>query len=651
MGDAFVHRGPDGGGTHANAGVALGMRRLAIVDIASGEQPMANDDGTLVLVFNGEIYNAPALRSALQAQGVSFRTRSDTEVILRLYEQAPDDVERHLAGMWAFAILDRRRRQLVLSRDRFGIKPLFVAHGSGPTPAFAFASELQSFRALADLRAFAGILAPDPAAAHAMLSWSYVPGHRTIYRGVTRAPPATRLTVDLLTGSRHATTFYALRPNEDAAKVTSLAEAQALTRLVLVRSVREHLESDVPVATFLSGGIDSGLVTALAAEASPRPLEVFSLGFADRAFDESAAARHVAARLGLRHHVEILDPRSLPSLLLPALRAYDEPFGDSSGLATFALSRFVARTHKVALGGDGGDEAFAGYRKHRLVTAREAIPGAATRHALGAALSFLPRGGRGSRVTNLARMLRRLGRGLRGSDAQGYTALTQVASLAATSALVPATVRGAEAFEAAYEALFTSTEGSLLQRTLASDLGNLLPNDMLTKVDRASMAASLEARVPFLDHRVVEVGLGLPQPYTLGRSGKVVLRGLAATVLGEDHARLPKRGFEVPVERWLGTELASACDRLFAAHRLERYGLLEPRALDNGGWRSLLHTMPQVLWHAFALAVWCEDNLGGQQDFVEETLADPGTRQRPSAHRRPSRMSPPENPPSAEVLR
>ena len=310
------HRGPDGEGLSAHPEATLAMKRLAIVDVVHGHQPMANDDESIVLVYNGEIYNAPELRRGLEAKGVRFRTRSDTEVILRLYEQDPDDVERHLVGMWAFAIHDRKRRRVVLSRDRFGIKPLFIADAGG---ALAFASELRCFdRSLAP---FSRLFEVDHDAAHAMVSWSYVPEAASIYKGVRRLPPASRLTIDLATGSRTAHTYWTLEPSEDAARVRSLDEACEGTEALLRRAVKEHLESDVPVATFLSGGIDSSLVTAYANDIAPGTIKAYSIGFDEPQFDESPFARQTADALGVPINIQMFDEQTARARLPDALLA------------------------------------------------------------------------------------------------------------------------------------------------------------------------------------------------------------------------------------------------------------------------------------------------------------------------------------------
>ncbi len=614
MAETIHHRGPDGGGVVAHPDATLGMKRLAIVDVEHGRQPMSNEDGSIALVYNGEIYNAPELRRSLERRGVRFRTRSDTEVILRRYELDPDTVEEDLVGMWAFAIHDRKRRRVLLSRDRFGIKPFFVADAGR---ALAFASELRAFRQ--NLPGFERCFEVDRGAAHAMLSWSFVPETSTIYGGVRRLPPASRLEIDLETHERRTRPYWVLLPSSDAARVGHLDEACEAVDGLLRRAVREHLESDVPLATFLSGGIDSSLVTAYAAEESSRPIKAYSIGFHEKRFDESPYARATASLLGVPIEVKMFDEGTAREKVVDVLLAYDEPFGDSSSLATYLVSGLIAHDYKVALGGDGGDEVFAGYKKYLVVKLRRpfaAVPNA--RDMLARVLSRVPtRTDRTTLTSELLRTFRRVARGLGGGDAFVYAELTQLASLARTAALVR-TPAAPERFLGPAIERFERATGSELQRTLACDLANTLTNDMLVKVDRASMIHHLEARVPFLDHRVVEYGVGLPERFTLGTNGKRVLRALHEKRFGRALAQRKKQGFGVPVERWLRGPFASACHRLFEKRRLDRYGILASEALSNGRHEAWARTDPLVLWHAFALAAWCEATLGDGPDALRE---------------------------------
>jgi len=622
MNEHIAHRGPDGEGLVAHPDATLAMKRLAIIDIEHGKQPMTNEDGSVVLVYNGEIYNAPRLRKELEDRGVRFRTRSDTEVILRLYEQNPDDVERHLVGMWAFAVHDRKRRRVVISRDRFGIKPLFIADTGR---ALAFASELRCFDR--SLETFERLFEIDHDAAHAMVSWSYVPEAATIFKGVRRLPPATRLTIDLASGNRDLRTYWELEPSADAMRVHSLGAACEGTEALLRRAVKEHLESDVPVATFLSGGIDSSLVTAYAHDAAPGTIKGYSIGFKESFFDESPFARETAEKLGVPIAVETFDEHTALAKLPEALLAYDEPFGDSSSLATYLLSSHVARDYKVALGGDGGDEIFAGYKKYLVAHLRRPFSGTPTvRDVLGRALGRLPTiTDRTRGWTELLRTARRVSRGLVGSDAHVYTQLTQVASLARTAPLMRVAA-DPHRFEREAHARFERARGNELQRSLTTDLGGMLSNDMLVKVDRASMACHLEARVPFLDHRVAEYGVGLPEAFTLGEptrrwAGKRVLRTLHERRFGTALANRKKHGFGVPVEKWLRGPFDPVCERLFARSRLDRYGILSSAELGDGGFRKWVSADPVIVWHAFALAAWCEANLGDGPQALRELLA------------------------------
>ena len=600
MCETIRHRGPDGGGVTVHDDVALGMVRLAIVDVEHGHQPMFSDDERIAIVYNGEIYNAPALRKRMQDEGVRFNTRSDTEVILRLYERDPVSVEEHLVGMWAFAIHDRRRKRLTLSRDRFGIKPLFIADTG---EALAFGSELRVFGPIRDR--MQNLFRIDHGSAHAMLAWSYVPNEDTIYEGVKRLAPATRMEVDLVTGARTTKRYWRLVPSEEAARVKSLDEACELVDPLLRRAVKEHLESDVPIAAFVSGGVDSSLVLMHAMQQSPTPVHAFTIGFREKRFDESPFAAQVANALSASIHVEMLDEDAARDAIPEAMAAYDEPFGDSSSLATYLLSKVVAKTHKVALGGDGGDEVFAGYKKHRIVAIREIVNHAPRLRDLAAnALMSLPsRTDRTTRVGELLRTAKRVARGLRGTDAEAYVALTQVGSLEKTASLVrqPADT---ERFTVPLLRAFDDAGGSQIQRHTVCDMLNSLPNDMLTKVDRASMACHLEARVPLLDHRIAEAGIGLPQRFTLGYGGKVVLRELYERRFGKTLARRKKQGFGVPVEKWLRGHLGEECDRLFDTKRLDRLGVLSSSELGGGRWRTWANKDPQLLWHAFALASW-----------------------------------------------
>jgi asparagine synthase (glutamine-hydrolysing) len=602
----MTHRGPDDAGYCWESGVGLGMRRLSIVDIAGGHQPMANDDGSVWIVFNGEIYNAPELRRALAAQGCVFRTRSDTEVVLRLFERAGLRFADEMRGMWALAIHDRRTKRVLLSRDRLGIKPLFLLEGGSET---LFASELRAFRAVpGELRP--GALEIDACAAQAMLSWSYIPGAATIYRGVRSVDPGTH---EILTteGAGQRQRYWTLRRNEQAAAVSSMNEAAELTEETLRRAIREHLESDVPVGAFLSGGIDSGLVASYAADVAPS-ISTFTAGSDLPAFDESLHAATVARAIGSKHVLRRLGAADVFGSLVDVLVASDGPFGDSSLVAAWSVSRLAAQTHKVVLAGDGGDEIFAGYVKHSIIEWRrrlQSFPSGPFRRIEGL-LGRLPQS-REHRATDFFRKARRAVSALGVSPAKAYAGLTRIASLddAASLLLRPSYE---SPFHTLVETTFASGPGDdELSKTLATDISVVLPNDMLAKVDQASMLNSLEARVPMLDHRLVELGWSLPGRFKLSsRGGKLVLRELFARRFPASLAWRRKQGFQVPVESWLAGPLVPALDWAFAPQRLQRHGLFDRRRFDAPGRRELLMHRPLLLWNAFCLAVWCEASVG-----------------------------------------
>jgi asparagine synthase (glutamine-hydrolysing) len=441
------------------------------------------------------------------------------------------------------------------------------------------------------------------------------------------------MTIDLATARRETRTYWTLEPSREAARVRSLDEACERVDVLLRRAVREHLESDVPVATFLSGGIDSSLVTAYAHEASGGEIKAYSIGFKERRFDESPFARATAEKIGAPIQIEIFDEDSARAGLADALLAYDEPFGDSSNVATHLLSRHVARDFKVAIGGDGGDEVFAGYKKYMATRLRRRLAAAPRfRDALGRALGRrvlgkVPvRNDRAQGWSELLRKCRRVAAALEGSDAHVYVHLTQFAPLARTAPLLRRAA-SAERFEEQARARFERGQGTELQRSLACDLGGMIGNDMLVKVDRASMACHLEARVPFLDHRVVEFGVGLPDDFTLGSRGvkfrgKRVLRAMHERRFGKMLAQREKQGFNVPLQTWLRGPFDRACHRLFDKQRLDRFGILSSAELSGERLRQWIDSYPAIAWHAFALAAWCEATLGDGPDALRELLAD-----------------------------
>ena len=538
MNDALFHRGPDDAGYLVEGRVGLAMRRLSIIDVTTGHQPIQNEDKTVSVVFNGELYNYRQLADGLRRRGHRFSTSSDTEVLVHLYEEHGERGVERLRGMFAFALWDRERQRLLLARDRLGIKPLYYAMTS---QGFVFASELQ---ALVRYPAVGRQVCSDALAAY--LRYGYVPDPLTILYGVHKLPPGHLLVVgDGAVGPPRrywrSTDFF-----RRAASPAREEEAVEALRERLQSAVRSHLVSDVPVGAFLSGGVDSSAVVALMARDAGAPVKTFSLGFRERGYDELPWARRVAERFGTDHHELVVEPCDV-SVLETVLDAVDEPLADASAIPTYLVSRLARRHVKVVLSGDGGDELFAGYDRY-VVDDRRRQLGRLGDAGLGGGLRLLSRAlPEGSPGKNLLYNLS-LPRTERYLDAMSVFPARALADLIGPDLHVNPTP------------LDTVLEGSdgldALSRFQDLDLNTYLPGDILTKVDRMSMANSVEVRVPLLDHPLVEFACGLPAPLRLraGRTKHLLKRALRERVPDEVLAR-PKQGFGVPLTAWFGDHL------------------------------------------------------------------------------------------------
>jgi asparagine synthase (glutamine-hydrolysing) len=587
MVERLVHRGPDDHGVwiDSDAGVFLGHRRLAIIDLSPlGHQPMLADDGQLAVVFNGEIYNFQELRRELESQGVAFASRSDTEVLLLGYREWGEKVVDKLVGMFAFAIWDARKGELFLARDRAGEKPLYYAMAPW---GFAFASELP---ALADIPGLDTELDHDAIALY--LHYQYVPAPHSIYRGIKKLLPGHAMRV---AGGRVTTWRYwdpvgvAQRPPLDISEEDAINELASL----LKNAVRGQMISDVPLGAFLSGGIDSTAIVSMMVECAPSSVRTFTIGFDLPQWDESSHATAVARHLGTEHVVENLTERDALELIprLPAM--YGEPFADSSALPTHLLS-VIARKHvTVSLSGDGGDEAFGGYRQYEymdkiLLASRVAGPlaGLAAR-----VLSHAPgRMGRGGRLLSLP-------------PVEVHRQLIRVFLEKDDSRRLAGPLPTMPEFDRAWASLGSH---SPRRRAMVADLLTYLPEAILVKVDRAAMATSLETRAPILDHRVLEFALQLPMHLV---KHKRVLRELVYRRVPRALVDRPKQGFGVPLSRWFRSQLREPLlDMLtpaqISAVGLQDYGVVKrlldehfSGAVDNSG----------ALWALLALAMWDTD--------------------------------------------
>ena len=592
MSAKLVHRGPDSDGIFAEGQAALAARRLAIIDLETGDQPIANEDSTIYVVQNGELYNYRELRAELERAGHRFRTHGDTEVLVHLYEQEGLEFARRLRGMFAVALWDAPRRRLVLARDRYGIKPLYYrANSSG---GLEFASELRALpRGEIDLDAL-----------EAFLAFNSIPAPLTIFRDARKLPPGHLLVWEA--GETRVERFARPAPAAlDDLRDDDEAELIEELRARLRDSVRAHLVSDVPVGVLLSGGIDSSALTALAAQESHEPVRTFSIGFEERSFDELGDARLVAERYGTQHRELVLRPDA--ALLLPALaEAFDEPFADSSALPTYLVSQLAAQDVKVALSGEGGDELFGGY--YTYVADQLALRAGGAARLARPLVERLP--------TSTARAsfdykAKRFVRGAHLPPLERHHAWKEIFSPEARAELTGRR----HAFDPVdlYRARFAETEGAEpLARLQDVDLGIYLVDDLLVKTDRASMAHSLEARVPFLDPAVTNFAAALPAKHRVhGLRKKVLLRKAVAPLVPREIVRGKKRGFSIPAAAWLRGELEPFARETLSAETLRRQGYFRPEAVTALLDRHVAgkEDLSRQLWGLLAFTLWHEHHV------------------------------------------
>jgi asparagine synthase (glutamine-hydrolysing) len=594
MTSAIAHRGPDGDGFFCDGSVGLGHRRLAIIDLATGDQPMATEDGSVVLVFNGEIYNFRELRRELEGRGATFRTTSDTEVILQAYETWGVDCLPRLRGMFAFALWDRPRRRLFLARDRVGIKPLVYAWDGR---RLLFGSEIKA-------------LLEDPGlpreidwqALRDFLTLHYIPGPRTIFQAIRKLPPASYLLLDLERGEPEVHRYWDLRFAPDPRP--SEAEWLEGLRWHLTDAVRSHLVSDVPIGAFLSGGVDSSTVVALMAQATEGRVRTFSIGFDDADFDELRHARDVARRYDTQHFEYVVKPNALDTLPRLAWQ-FDEPFADSSALPTYYVSKITREHVTVALSGDGGDENFVGYTRYarasRLHERLDGFPAVLARPLLRLAARLLPGGVRGQGYLDM------LGAG---PVDRYFKLMAYQRSETLRSLLSPAAREHVEPVVTPDLFRRLAAEGRAPDYVSALqylDIHCYLPEDILTKVDRTSMAVSLETRVPLLDHVLMEYVATMPTALKFKEgAGKVILKRAMAGDLPAGILERRKMGFGLPIASWFRGELTDYVRDVLDGRRTRQRGLVDPRAVSalldehQGGGRD----RSGQIWALLALEEW-----------------------------------------------
>jgi asparagine synthase (glutamine-hydrolysing) len=600
MCERMLHRGPDSEGLMVSTGVALGMRRLAIIDLVTGEQPTWNEDQTVAVILNGEIYNYRELRAELEQRGHTFRSQSDTEVLPHLYEEYGAEMVQHLNGMFAFALWDARRRRLLLARDRFGEKPLYWGVFD---QTLLFASEPKVLLAHPAVRSSLNL-----DALRQYLSFDYVPAPLTIYEGINKLPAAHTLT---LTDGRIETRAYWCLSYETKQPAPSETEAAEHLQRLLADSVRMRLVSDVPLGVLLSGGVDSSTVAALAVRASTEAVKTFSISFAESSFDESFYARAVAKFLGTDHHEERLSANLAANLVGEIGSWMDEPFSDPSLVPTYLLSRFTRKHVTVALGGDGGDELFAGYpmyRGHRWAENYAKVPRALRAGLIEPLVGLLP-----VKTKNLSfdyKATRFIAGTKYDPVARHHIWFGSFNPAEQKLLLTPEVISATDAdvYRVARVMLAECDATDIVEQMQSLDTRLYLAEDILTKVDRASMAVSLEVRAPFLDHRVAEFVASLPANYKLrGRRTKYILKRAIKDLLPPFVARRGKKGFGVPVAEWLKGKLQPLARDLLSPERVRRAGVFNPeyvtRLLDEhergvANHRKLLWTLLMFeLWH------------------------------------------------------
>jgi asparagine synthase (glutamine-hydrolysing) len=594
MSARLAHRGPDSSGVIEAEGAALAARRLSIIDLPGGDQPVSNEDRSVWLVQNGEIYNYRELRDELEAKGHRFASHGDTEVLVHLYEELGLDFVSRLRGMFAIAVWDSARRRLVLARDRFGIKPLYYGEAGG---TFCFASELT---ALLAQPAFSKQI--DPRALQAYLAFNSIPAPLTIFRAARKLPAGSLLTHE--DGETRVRRYARPAPAPaDELRGGSAGELAPELLEVLRNSVRAHLVADVPVGVTLSGGVDSGGITALAAQESGYRVKTFSIGFEESSFNELETARLVARRYGTDHHELVLRPE-VTELLPKLAMAFDEPLGDSSALPTYLVSELAAGEVKVALSGEGGDELFGGYYTYvaDLLAARVwplaviARPLAELLPSSDAKIGFDYRAKRFTRAARLPPLER-------------HHAWKEIFSEPDRAALIAAEAPAWDPLEP-YRARYAETEGAeQLARLQDLDLGVYLVDDLLVKTDRSSMAHSLELRVPYLDQEVADFALALPTRLKVrGFAKKRLLRRALAPLLPREVVRGRKQGFSVPVAAWLRGPLEPFAREVLTGPTLRRQGLLDPEpvkaALDRHCARK--EDLSRQIWGLLVLTLWLD---------------------------------------------
>ena len=608
MCDVIRHRGPDDQGWITKGNYGIGMRRLSIIDLFTGRQPISNEDGSIWIVFNGEIYNHMELRDELVKKGHTFQTKCDTEAIVHAYEEYGEDCPKKLNGMFGFAILDQKKQTLFLARDRLGIKPLYYYHDSGK---FAFGSELKSILQVENIPREV-----DRRALDIFLTFEYIPSPYSIFEGIRKLPPGHSLT--LKDGRITIKEYWDLRFDEKETPEDELCE-QLLD--LFQDAVKIRLMSDVPLGAFLSGGIDSSAIVAMMSRVMDRPVKTFSIAFKEDTYNESHYAQQIANHFNTEHHVEVIEPNAL-ELTEKLVGFLDEPFGDFSIFPTYLVSKMARKHVTVSLSGDGGDELFAGYDTY-LANKAGRVYGKLPellRGAMPPILNCIPPSEKKKGLINRAK---RFVEGMQLPPDLEHTRwmifLQEAEKAKLYSNDVQDVLNDSDSFEFIRSYFNRVNTTDSLNRQLYVDIKSYLVDDILVKVDRMSMAASLEARVPFLDHRFVEFTATIPGRLKLqGKNTKYLLKKAMGDILPPQILNRGKEGFSIPIKNWLKTDLKSLMLEVLEPQKVKREGFFNANYVERlkkehlSGKENHSHR----LWSMMVFGIWQDLYLGG--DSINE---------------------------------
>lgn len=615
MGEAIVHRGPDDDGLYAKGPVAIGLRRLSIIDVAGGHQPIANEDGTIVVVCNGEIYNFQELRDRLRAKGHRFHAGSDAEVLVHLYEEHGLQFVDHLRGMYGFALWDGRRERLVLGRDRLGIKPVYYARlGS----RLAFASEAKAIARRPDY-----VPSLDGGALRQFLMLGYVPSPYSMFAGIRQVKPGTMLVLESGTCTEHRFWQFETRVEQGRDEQSWIDEVRSTLR----ESIHGQMISDVPIGAFLSGGIDSSTIVAGMSEYSSTPVKTYAIGYAGATgaavYNELEYARQVARHFNTEHHEIEVQPRVVE--LLPRLVWHlDDPISDSALVTSSLVSEYASRDVKVILSGVGGDELFGGYDRYRvphLVSLLRILPRPIRRGVLNPVLGRVPVA-RHSRILNLLRAARKISAVADHDKESRYHQIMEMFGKAEIDDLLPGNESGSPS--ALEMALARHVADCDVNQMMAVDLATQLPDDLLMLTDKMSMRHSLECRVPLLDEKVVDLAARLPADLRVRTGqGRYLLKKALAGIVPESTLHRAKRGFGAPFGAWFANELFPVVQDLIGRESVGKRGLMNPEPVQRliEAHQAKRADYTDHLVALITLEIWCRLNLDGQSpDEISENL-------------------------------